>query len=423
MVELYKRLMEHNRKIENAKTYNFFETTRIVKSEVIICRFIGDLLDPRGKHKLGSVGLQLFMELVFKEKHDDDYYQNFKISTEYILENKRRIDIVIEGNERFIPIEVKIDAKDQENQCYDYLEFAREIDPEAQIIYLTKYETEPSEISVCSYNESERLDDADIRCISFKETIIKWIKSIIQKTGNDLNGVLTQYIQAIERLCGVMEQEEKKILTDYILSNEERLYTTLKISQVMENAKCKLLYQVFQDLEQAMDTFIVAPENEKYGIYKEESANYLIYKNQINLEKGSYWDEPGINYVFGNISLKKKRQVWLRIAYLEQFYVGIIVIDSEVDSDSEDFIVSSENTRVLREVGNLIDLKSMNYDEGYWLWEFLPTGERENTEAVPDFDIMNQAAIELVNYEKRKIMVEKSMKVISEMLDEIVIVE
>ena len=125
MVELYKRLMEHNRKIENAKTYNFFETTRIVKSEVIICRFIGDLLDPRGKHKLGSVGLQLFMELVFKEKHDDDYYQNFKISTEYILENKRRIDIVIEGNERFIPIEVKIDAKDQENQCYDYLEFFR----------------------------------------------------------------------------------------------------------------------------------------------------------------------------------------------------------------------------------------------------------------------------------------------------------
>lgn len=323
MDDLYKRLMEHNRKVENAKTYNFFETTRILKNEVVICRFIADLLNPKGNHKLGSVGLRLFMEMVFEETYDDNYYQNFVISTEYTLENKRRIDIVIEGNDRFIPIEVKIDAVDQKNQCYDYLEFAREKDPESQIIYLTKYEKKPSENSLCSDNEFDRLNDADIICISFKETIIEWLDSIIQQTGNDLSGLLTKYKQALERLCGAMEKEEQNILTDYILANENRLYTTLKLSQVMENAKCKLLYQVFEDLEQAMDIFINAPENKKYGI-KKGNENYYIYKNQINSEIGSYGIEPGINYLFENISLKKKRQVWLRIACLDQFYVGIL---------------------------------------------------------------------------------------------------
>lgn len=419
MDKLYKRLMEHNRKIENAKTYNFFETTRILEREVVVCRFIADLLNPKGSHKLGSIGLRLFMEMVFKEKYDDDYCQNFKISTEYTLENKRRIDIVIEGNNRFIPIEVKIDAVDQRNQCYDYLEFAREIDPETQIIYLTKYEKKPSEISVCSDNKSDWLDEEDIIRISFKETIIAWLDSIIQETGNDLNGLLTQYKQALERLCGVMEEEEQKILTDYILANEEQLYTALKLSQVIENAKCKLLYQVFVDLEQAMDMFIEAPENKKYGI-KKESIDYFRYKDEINPEAGSYGEEPGINYVFENISLKKKRQVWLRIACLDQFYVGILVIEPE----SEEFLVSIKNTRVLKEVENFIDLGNKTYaEEDYWLWKFLPTGECENTKAIPDFNIMNQSAIELVNFEKRQIMIEKSIKVIREMLEEIVIVE
>lgn len=46
--ELYRKLMEHNKKIEEAKTYNFFEITKILKSELIICRFIADLLNPKG---------------------------------------------------------------------------------------------------------------------------------------------------------------------------------------------------------------------------------------------------------------------------------------------------------------------------------------------------------------------------------------
>lgn len=294
MEELYKRLMNHNEKVENAKTYNFFETARILKSELIICRFLADLLDPKGNHKLGGVGLKIFMEIVLDEINSEEYFQQFAVTTEHVMENRRRIDIVIEGKERFIPIEVKIEAKDQENQCYDYLKYARKKDPDAKIIYLTKYGIEPSEFSRLSCDDEECLDEDDFVCISFSETIISWINRIMSETGKDLDGLLRQYVQAIERECGVMELEERKMLTNYILKNEEQLFTTWKLTQAMKNARCELMYHFFEELEQAMDVFLSNPENKKYGLCKEEEYDYYTYQNQTDLEAGKIYTDPGV---------------------------------------------------------------------------------------------------------------------------------
>lgn len=431
MEELYNRLIKHNQKVENAKTYNFFETARILKSEVVICRFLADLLNPKGNHKLGSVGLRLFMEEVFceksnqepKEVYSEEYYQNFTVITEYVMENRRRIDIVIEGNERFIPIEVKIDAKDQDNQCRDYLEYAREIDQNAKIIYLTKYGNEPSDLSRGSYDDGEYLDEDDFICISFSKTIISWINRIMNETGKDLDGLLRQYVQAIERECGVMEQEERKMLTNYILENEEQLFTTWKLTQAMENARCQLMYCFFEELEQAMDVFLSKPESKKYGLCKEENYDYYVYQNQIDFEAGEINVDPGLNYWFKNLELKKKRQVWFRIEYsLDEnaLYAGLLVIDPEIDSNENEFLVTNDITRVIREVQNKMMLKNIDYESIYWIWQYLPTGTREYSEKIPDLVEMNQAAIALVNPKKRKVVIEQSIEVIQEMLDEII---
>lgn len=431
MEELYNRLMKHNQKVENAKTYNFFETARILKSEVVICRFLADLLNPKGNHKLGSVGLRLFMEEVFGENfnqepekmYSEEYYQNFTVTTEYVMENRRRIDIVIEGNERFIPIEVKIDAKDQDNQCRDYLEYAREIDQNAKIVYLTKYGNEPSDLSRGSCDDGEYLDEDDFVCISFSETIISWINRVMSETGKDLDGLLRQYVQAIERECGVMEQEERKILTNYILENEEQLFTTWKLTQAMENARCQLMYCFFEELEQAMDAFLSKPESKKYGLCKEENYDYYTYQNQIDNETGECGVDPGINYCFENVTLKKKRQLWLRVEYLSEenaLYVALLVIDPEKDCDESGFLVSNDNVRVVREVQDKMTLKNIDYESIYWVWKYLPTGTRDNTEEIPNFGKMNQAVIALVDPEKREVVIEQSIEVIQEMLDEII---
>lgn len=366
------------------------------------------------------------MEMVFKETNSEEYYQKFEITTEYIMEERRRIDIVIEGNGRFIPIEVKIEARDQENQCYDYWNYARQIDSDAKIIYLTKYGAKPSKNSRFSFDEEEYLDDDVVVCISFKEHIICWLNKIIRETGNDLNGLLSQYVQAIERECDIMELEERRLLTEYILENEKQFWVSWKLAQAINYAKCEVMYLFFKELEQAMGVFLNSSENKKYGLCKEEEIGYYTYEKQIDLEKGKYSKDPGLNYVFKNIELKKKRQIWLRIEYVTDenvLYVGLLVIDPEFESNENGFLVSNDATRIVREVQNKLRLKNIDYESLFWTGQYLPTGTREYSEEIPNFNEMNQAAIALANPEKRKIVIEYSIEVLRKMLDELIELE
>jgi hypothetical protein len=76
----------------------------------------------------------------------------------------RPIDIVIEGGGRFIPIEAKIYAIDQNGQCYDYCAYARTKDKAAKIVYLTLFGDAPSKDS------RGELGDDDIILLSFSTT-------------------------------------------------------------------------------------------------------------------------------------------------------------------------------------------------------------------------------------------------------------
>ena len=63
------------------------------------------------------------------------------VTKEFVIDNERRIDIVIQNSRFFIPIEVKIYAGEQEGQCYDYFQYVRN----ARLVYLTRFGDAPSE--------------------------------------------------------------------------------------------------------------------------------------------------------------------------------------------------------------------------------------------------------------------------------------
>ncbi len=68
----------------------------ITDKEVLICRLLGDLLDPRGSHGLKEKPLLLFM----KQLHLENSFSLDEIDKAYIvleetIDNERRIDIVI----------------------------------------------------------------------------------------------------------------------------------------------------------------------------------------------------------------------------------------------------------------------------------------------------------------------------------------
>ena len=161
-------------------SYNIFRVLGVAEKEVIMCRMLADLLNPKGSHGQGSAFLKCFLEQVLRLEYTEKQLATAVVHKEYpIPDSDRRIDIAIEMQNRFIPIEVKIHAKDQKSQCYDYWTFARELmgDEEAVIYYLTKYGTMPSKESITSGRN--KLPEKKIKPISFEKDIRQWLKNCV----------------------------------------------------------------------------------------------------------------------------------------------------------------------------------------------------------------------------------------------------
>lgn len=122
LLNLIKPVVKHDTKQEN---YNIFKVLEVSRREVILCRFIADLLDPNGSHGLGITPLTIFVSEVLKRGDVTVDERYFQVETEYLIDNNRRIDIVIRDvkNNIVFPIEVKIDAKDQDAQLSDYYKY------------------------------------------------------------------------------------------------------------------------------------------------------------------------------------------------------------------------------------------------------------------------------------------------------------
>lgn len=125
-------------------SYNIFQVLEIESKEVLICRFLGDLLDPNGSHGCEIEFLKRFFELLKAEKVSDAELMNAKVVLEEHTDNNRRIDIVIHLSTEVYPIEVKIWAEDQDGQLYDYLEYCKKLNASG-IYYLTPTGWLPSE--------------------------------------------------------------------------------------------------------------------------------------------------------------------------------------------------------------------------------------------------------------------------------------
>ena len=150
-----KLTQERNEKIkEKLLTFNIFDICGISYDEVKVCRFLFELLNPKGRHLQGIKYLKLFFKEVLKYKvlPTDDELRNAIVMREEYITNERRIDISILLNMNniryYIPVEVKIYAGDQEDQCYDYYQHSlkmNENDTEKSFVYyLTPYGKYPS---------------------------------------------------------------------------------------------------------------------------------------------------------------------------------------------------------------------------------------------------------------------------------------
>ena len=107
-----KREIDKNEKFDDC--FTVFSALNIENLELKHCQMIANLLNPDGKHGMGTTFLNLFFKIVLDKQIADNDHP--KIYTEYDTKNAGRMDLYIETETACYPIEVKIKAGDQDCQ-------------------------------------------------------------------------------------------------------------------------------------------------------------------------------------------------------------------------------------------------------------------------------------------------------------------
>ncbi|MCL2007193.1 MAG: PD-(D/E)XK nuclease family protein [Treponema sp.] len=225
------RKFEENYK-QTGEKYNIFKITNITTDERKICKVIEDLLNPEGSHYQGGLFLEYFIEMVNEKSLSpfDVIFDKALVKNEYHTDIGR-IDIVISDGNIFIPIEVKINAGDQEKQVSRYTEYSRLRNKNRKIpvIYLTKEGNSPSNAKIGEYIS-----------ISWKNDILSWLHECLKYTDDakikSVFEVLKQLIASIRSFCGISEDEKmEKEIQKLVTESDAKLKAAFEIKQALES--------------------------------------------------------------------------------------------------------------------------------------------------------------------------------------------
>ena len=180
------------------QSYNIFEVLKIQDKEVLICRLLGDLLDPSGRHCLGEKPLAIFLRQIgYDRAFSSEELRSARVVLEEVIDENRRIDLVIYIKNFVLPIEVKIWAGDQKNQLRDYyFHFEKENQSHIdKICYLTPDGREPSPYSCNGLS----LDQ--IQILSFRDDIAAWLDEVLGVVENQrIRTTLEEFREVIQSM-------------------------------------------------------------------------------------------------------------------------------------------------------------------------------------------------------------------------------
>ena len=249
----YKIFLEHIKLIslkyrdakENDK-FNIFSILRDETDEVNLhSKFIYFLLNPKGTHGQGDLFLRLFLNQVF----DDD-----QISKPKVFREHKKIDILIEDENKSIIIENKINAGDQNKQLERYFDVVNSTSNKIQVIYLTKTGSEPSENSIGKLKTLKNPKfnyETDFYLISYSVTILNWLSDCIKEVATIpiIRETLVQYQNLIKKLTEQSTtMEERFEILDFLREGENAVLAK-KIVENWIHLKWHLHWDFWHELE------------------------------------------------------------------------------------------------------------------------------------------------------------------------------
>lgn len=388
--------------------YNIFSVLEIYEKEVAMCRFLADLLNPEGQHGCGILFLKSFLKDVLKEyRMGDTLLAHTDVIKEYVTDQGRRIDIVIKNTDFFIPIEVKIYADEQEGQCMDYHEYAKN----SPIVYLTRFGDVPSEYSRKKKDGTAVLPLNHIQCISWADDLCAWLAKLLVQLDDPVKSLTMQYIDAIHIVTGRRDERAVEKNLKALYESPDSFRAGLEIEKSMKTAKLRLIRLTFDDFKEEMTGMA-----SKYGLELEENAHYYSYEDKYHDKfYDCYSTYPGLNYVIKKAEFQKSSlQMWFRIEVEHNLFAGFALFDTEAISNGgnpEGDQVNDISAEIINEAAQYLDRDIITPADWWFTWCY-PNGKRRDDyyDDVPDFKNMNPCAVSLVDDQKRKEFVRAAVK-------------
>ena len=292
---VFKEIKDLDKPHKENTNFNIFYSTGIWNKEVYICNLLCDLLSPQGTHKSGDLFLRLFNESVLKKVISEDEFGCIEVIREEPTEEKRRIDLLIKTNKRFIPIEVKIFAGDQDKQCVAYYEEIERrnkkmnLSEKVVLYYLTSDGHQPSANSIGNLKEGEQY-----KTISFKTDIKEWLEACLEKEEiercQSIKYVLEQFIAVIEKWGIPMECQKTFEEIEKLNVNERN--TAILIWRTIEYKKDMLwgaFIEMFEKFFRDKNNLEVKGKNNDFAEYLyDKKDNVEITFIMHILPKGTY---------------------------------------------------------------------------------------------------------------------------------------
>ena len=312
-------------KRKSGAVFNVFEVTGINRKEVAMCAFLAELLKPCGQHGMGILFLKSFcIDVLTIDGFRDADYLKAKVETEVVIDNDRRIDIMLRINNRLFPIEVKIFAEDQDTQCSDYYRYTVQYDPKSILFYLTLDGHEPSEKSKQALNEGQ------YRCISFSFDVLDWVtdlteKAEIKQSANMLS-VLSQFEDTLEHLTSRQERNVTAMMKK-LISSKESFHAADMIEKSLPAIKADMMIRFFSAVQEKLKVF-EADFPVALADYTQKAIDYYC-NNKTSIE-------PSLNYVLPAFddSLETQETI-LRIVVNWNLWFGICSWDKAIRTDPQ----------------------------------------------------------------------------------------
>lgn len=384
---------------------NLFRVLEIQRREVYLCRVLAKLIDPTA-HDKGAAFLKLFFDQVLNLPTTISECQKTAVYTEYVIDEKRRIDIYIQSIKYNIPIEAKVDAGDQKAQLLDYSHYAEN----AQVYYLTMDGHLPSEYSIA--NEAEdggRLREQDYCCISFLQHIVSWIDVCLPLCEDSLS-TETILRQLRDILVENSTEQRGKMAMDIaneLINNSANFKSATVIAAGLREAKIQKMQQFLT---------AIAKRFAKQGAIAADEKSIATYYNQ----KGSTW--PGVVIP---LSVNGNQDFALRIEIDHRLYYGVCNYCNDAAPYFNDYTcldeskASEERRSFVSKHLMPIETKNLNSSKSFYWWRYLPSNLEKSSNKDLNFQDCNEAYIDLYDTEKFCAVVNSVCEIIEEYLQNI----